>query len=150
MNYTLANYSEAMPAPVVRGTPFTLYSGLDPSRESTSHDNRRLYLIDAIRQLPAYARDMELPAVSPVTVQIAVDFVRNLPLNRALPKVAVDDEGDVLMRWTEPTGRCALTVAHTVLHMTANPGSNSTHVEPIVYNGGNIPSGLLQHIPTRA
>ncbi|KMO43698.1 hypothetical protein VQ03_07115 [Methylobacterium tarhaniae] len=150
MIYDLANYTEAMPATASRGTPFALYSDLDPTRESSIHNSRLAHLVDAIRQLPAHAKDMDYADVSPVTMQIAIDFVRRLPLNRALPKVAVDDEGDILMRWAEPTGRCALTVAHQVLHMTANPGSNSTHVEPLVYNGGHIPPALLQHIPIRA
>ncbi|MCJ2084741.1 hypothetical protein MKK88_01865 [Methylobacterium sp. E-005] len=131
------------------GTPFELYSDLDLTADGASERQRRAHLLDAIRQLPAYADALGYPKVKPMTVRLAQDFVLRLPHNRALPKVAVDDEGDILMRWSGLTGRCALTFEGSVLHMTVNPGATSQHVEPTIYNGGHIPPGLLLHIPTR-
>jgi hypothetical protein len=149
MNFARASFADAMPV-MATGTPFELYSDLDPTADGAFERQRRAHLVDAIRQLPAYAEAMGYPQVSPATVRLALDFILRLPLNRALPKVAVDDEGDILMRWSGPTGRCALTFEGSVLHMTVNPGANSQHVEPTIYNGGHIPPGLLVHIPTRA
>ena len=148
MNFARASFADAMPV-MSTGTPFELYSDLDLTADGASERQRRAHLLDAIRQLPAYADAMGYSKVKPVTVRLAQDLVLRLPHNRALPKVAVDDEGDILMRWSGPTGRCSLTFEGSVLHMTVNPGATSQHVEPTIYNGGHIPPGLLVHIPTR-
>lgn len=147
MNFARASFADAMPV-MSTGTPFEAYSDLDPTAAGATERQRRAHLVDAIRQLPSYADAMGYPKVRPATVRLAQDFILGLPHNRALPKVAVDDEGDILMRWSGPTGRCALTFEGSVLHMTVNPGANSQHVEPTIYNGGYIPPGLLVHIPT--
>jgi hypothetical protein len=109
----------------------------------------RNLLLSALNQLPVIAIAQGY-AVEPSTTALAfaVEFVKNLPSNRVWPKVAPDEEGNVLLVWGGPPPRCAITLEGSTLHVVENPGSNSTHLDPIIYNGGHIPPRVLACIPT--
>jgi len=125
------------------------YSEVDVSQPALARAERFKQLLRAIALLPELAESRGYASVSRKSLQLAAAFVRALPENRMLPRVAVDEDGDVLMTWDGPPPYCALTIERSVLHMVANPGANSTHVAPTPYNGGRIPPRLLQHIPER-
>lgn len=125
------------------------YSLVDASPEATCRSNDRRLLTSAIMSLPLLAKERHYNAISSKTLNVAVDLLSRLPINRALPKVAVDEDGDILMEWNETTGACSLTVEGETLHMVINPGSNSNHLDPVIYNGGYFPPAILSHIPIR-
>ncbi len=129
--------------------PVELYSGFDATPAAMAADRRRHLLSEAIRSLPEFAADRDYPTPSSAKIGLARTFVTNIPENRLLPKVAVDDEGDILMAWGDRGELCALTLEGRVLHMVVNPGSRSTHIEPTVYNGGRLPVAILGAIPLR-
>lgn len=121
------------------------YSDLDTSVDAVKHDRERHLLILAIKHL-ALLSDEKL---SLTALLAAIEFVTNLPTNRALPKVAADEDGDVFMAWDAAPQRCTLTFEGKTLHLVINPGSKSVHVDPTIYQGGHIPPVVLQHMPRR-
>jgi hypothetical protein len=106
-------------------------------------------LKQAILTLSYIARDRKYRDISTTTLAVALNIAIYLPENRALPKVSVDEDGDVLMVWGEPRTAFALTIEGETLHMVANPGSASNHLSPLIYHGGYLPGAFLSNIPER-
>jgi len=103
----------------------------------------------AIKQLSVIteSRGYDAPLL-PKSTLLAREFVEALPTNRALPRVAVEEDGSVIMIWSGPKS-LALTFEGAKLHASVNPGAQSKHLEPMIYNGGHIQPKLLDHIPER-
>lgn len=112
-------------------------------------DEKRIDLINAILGLGEIARFRGYPDVQTGSYATALDVASNLPENRVLPKVAVDEDGDILMVWGEPRTSFAMTIQGKTIHMVLNPGSSSTHLDPIIYHDGYILPCVLQHIPLK-
>jgi hypothetical protein len=128
--------------------PLEGYADLDTSHGAPARELDRARLIGAIYHLPLIAEDHGR-RMSGESITTAIEFVRNLPTNCSLPRVAVDEDGDVVMAWDDGPGRCALTFEGSMLHMVVNPGAKSTHIKPEPYHGGHIQLDLLRHLPRR-
>lgn len=127
-----------------------LYADVDISRAAENHARQVHLLKKAIAALPAIAKAKGFGAApSREAIGAAIDFARNLPSNRQLPRVAPDEDGDILMVWQCDPGGSAITFEGTRLHVVANPGHASTHFAPIIYDRGSIPPDILRCIPVR-
>lgn len=127
-----------------------LYADVDISRAAENHARQVHLLMKAITTLPVIAKVKGYGTVpSRQAIGAAIDFARNLPSNRQLPRVAPDDDGDILMVWQNDAGGCAITFEGRRLHVVANPGRASTHFAPIIYNSGSIRPEILRCIPVR-
>ena len=84
------------------------------------------------------------------TISAAACFINDLPKNKSLPKLNVDDDGNVIMAWLSTSGeiQVALTIERDTMHWVIRPGANSFHVEPYIYVG-NIPPSIMSELPKR-
>ena len=150
MTYADRTYSDFNVRTTWPVSPLEGYADLDTSREANVRQNDRRLLIRAIKYLPLLVEERGYPLVMSATaIAMAIEFIENLPTNCALPLITADEDGDVVMVWDSGPGRCALTIEGSTLHMVVNPGSNSTHIAPMLYHGGHVPPDLLQYIPRR-
>jgi hypothetical protein len=131
---------------VYRGTEFARlpyepmqgYSSVDLSADAMERFRQLPRLISAIDALQAIAQERSYHRISATTRSVAIDLVKKLPLDRILPKVSVDEDGDILMVWDGEQNACALVVEGPVLHFVRNPGSESTHfaAAPVFWTEG--------------
>ena len=99
--------------------------------EGLSFDDRHEYVADS------------------VSAEAAVAFIRHIPKEYRLPKVAPDDEGDIIMVW-EDDKTALLNVEGWKLHFVANPATpNSEHFPEVNFDGEAIPYALLDRLPVR-
>lgn len=85
--------------------------------------------------------------ISKATHQAATALLSSLPLEAALPKVAVDD-GGVLLAWAvEGKGRTLITVVDSVLHAVANAGTGDAEYFADIPFDGTLPTEVLSVIP---
>ena len=149
MKHARHNWIPEVPTRLELINPIHLYSTLETNKDALAHNNRRHLLTLAIKQLPAIAesRGYDAPLL-PKSILLACEFVEALPTNRALPRVFVEEDGGVVMIWNDSKS-LALTFEGAKLHASVNPGARSTHLEPMIYNGGHIHPKLLVHIPKR-
>jgi hypothetical protein len=116
------------------------------------HENRRVRLqkvVEAMQRTSA-PWDPEVMAVSADSATTANRFLRALPIDCELPKVAPDGEGDILLVWEPPAGNCIVIVEGDNLHMVDQPGTRSaTHVHNQKFLGDWIPVSILHAIPRR-
>lgn len=110
----------------------------------TTIAGNRTMLLEAIRMLPAFAEADGLREPEPAVIELAARFVGALPEERATPRVACDEDGDVLLNWPRAL---AVTVSAGALHATERPGSSSRHMPPVAYEGGPIPIEILALVP---
>ena len=124
----------------------------DPSSEILEYENRKLLLqtlVDAMTDA-APTWDGDPAVVDPNAAATAQRFLKALPSNRELPKVAPDGEGDLLFVWEPPHGNCIVTVQNNLLHMVDGPGSPyAEHIDAQDYSGDRIPIAILHAIPMR-
>lgn len=123
--------------------------GVAPESVAFQASRERELLAQTIAALPELAEERGYKSVSDKSIFSALAIVECLPENRALPRVAVDEDGDVLMVWGEPHQKFALTIEGETIHMVVNPGQHSTHLDPVIYNGGYLPLPILEHVPTK-
>jgi len=123
--------------------------GVAPASVAFQASRERELLARTIAALPELAEERGYKAVSDKTISSALAIAQCLPENRALPKVAVDEDGDILMVWGEPSQKFALTIEGETLHMVVNPGQHSTHLDPVIYYGGYLSLPVLQNVPKR-
>lgn len=124
------------------------YSGLETSREAIQRNPEVRKLLGVLHRLTRHSSIAGEMSVARQSLAFADALIRHLPINRILPKVAADEDGDILMFWEEPN-RCALTIAGSQLLMVVNPGAKSEHIDPVTYSGGHIPPAILARIPTK-
>jgi hypothetical protein len=123
------------------------YSGLEISREAIRRNQEVNKLLGVLHRLTRYSSAAHETSVARQSLAFADALIRHLPINRILPKVAADEDGDILMFW-DGQNRCALTIAGSHLLMVVNPGAKSEHIDPVTYSGTNIPPTILARIPT--
>jgi hypothetical protein len=121
------------------------------AESATDAERRRdsFLLLQAIATLPTLSRERGYGEVSLKSIYSAVQIAEGLPTNRSLPKVTVDEDGDILMVWGEPIQQFALTIEGETIHMVVNPGTVSNHLHPVIYYGGYLPLAILEHVPNR-
>lgn len=85
------------------------YSGLELSREAFHRYQEVNKLLGVLHRLTRYSSIGNEISASRQSIAFADALIKHLPINRTLPKLAVDEDGDVLMFWDGPH-RCALTV----------------------------------------
>ncbi len=148
MNRARHTWTSALPDPKF-SNPICSYTSQETSKDALGHNQRRHLLKLTINQLPALAESRGYEALLlPKSILIACEFIEALPTNRALPRVAVEEDGSIIMIW-QGSKSLALTFEGARLHASVNPGAQSTHLEPMIYNGGHIQPELLDHIPER-
>ena len=129
---------------------YLTYADLDFSPAAIEAQKRRTQLIQTLGRLPEIASQLGwCQSVKSFSLGRAATFIGSLPTNRLLPRVAADDEGDVLLLWDTVAGAVGLTVEGFYLHLSVNPGANSRHLGPLLFSGTNIPSEVLAEIPIR-
>lgn len=124
----------------------------DVSSESLEYEDLRVMLQSIIEQMveDAPTWDGEPIAITNEAAETAIRFLKALPSNRELPKVAPDGEGDVLFVWEPPHGDCIVTVEGNVLHMVDRPSTNNAeHVDGKRFAGYRIPVSILHAIPMK-
>src|SRR3954453_6549402 len=84
------------------GLPISAYSEFDVSKAGLEQSEKQKLLHRAISLLPKFAEHRGYKPISRRSIQLALELVSHLPFNRLLPKVAVDDDGDILMTWDGP------------------------------------------------
>jgi len=124
------------------------YSGLETSREAIHRNLEVGKLLGVLHRLTRHSSTASATNVARQSLAFADELIRHLPINRILPKVAADEDGDILMFWDGPN-RCALTIAGSQLLMVVNPGAKSEHIDPATYSGRHIPPAILARIPTK-
>ena len=83
------------------------------------------------------------------SAEAAVAFTRQLSAEYQLPRVAPDDEGDIIMVWEADT-TVLLTIEGWRMHIVLNPATQqSVHLPVGIFDGETIPDALLDHIPVR-
>jgi hypothetical protein len=136
--------------PAAEPIEYLSYADLDFSPPEIEARKRRDQLVKTLGQLPNIASQFGwCQSVKSFSLHQAAVFISNLPTNRMLPKVAADDEGDILLLWDKAVGAIGLTVEGYHLHLSINPGADSTHIGPVLFSGPNIPPEILAEIPTR-
>ena len=103
-------------------------------------------LEEAVHALPAWAESCGFEPVDAVTLATALAFVRAIPTGWALPRVASDEDGCVLLGWPG-AGALSVTVDGGTLHVTARPGASSGHLPPVAYGGGALPDAVCSLLP---
>ena len=133
--------------PTVPRGPVSFGEGGADTDRARPAGGRKAALSETIAALAECAAGMGLPPPSPAGMALARDFVAALPDDRALPRVAVDEDGDILMAWGGAVQPFALTFEGAVIHAVVAPGARSTHLAPFSYGGGAIPAALLDAVP---
>ena len=128
---------------------YNTYSSNSSIMEGSSDYNKSV-LIKVIWTLPLVATEYGYAGIGINTLVAAQDFVKVLPSNRALPRITVDEDGEILLMWTGVGGNIKLgvTVYGDSISAVANPGSRSEHLEAVVFNG-YIPPSILDHVPEK-
>lgn len=121
---------------------------LDPATE-----RKRVKLIGVIKHLaanPISWTERDPITIDKVSAETAIDFIRQLPPDRAFPKVAPDGEGGIMFVWENSSLKELITVDRTTLLLIENPGQPSSyHFRPLRFDGERIPPIILEHLPRR-
>lgn len=147
MNNTIRSYYDSDVLKTGPGNLLDMYTEIDAGAGAAERSRRRNALVAAIKQLPALADEQGYSEIPSQAISSAIEFVMNLPINKALPKVASDPDGEVLMVWDGVPCPCSLTFVGGTAYMVVNPGAHSEHLDPTIYNGGHIPPKFIVRIP---
>jgi len=113
----------------------------------------RTKLLAGIRHLLKYPitwSDREPVPVDSLSVETAFAFIRQLPADRAFPKIAPDGEGGVMLVWQNQGSEALVTIDRTMLFLVERPGeADSYHFAPLRFDGEIIPSIILERLPRR-
>lgn len=94
--------------------------------------------------------DREPVPVDRVSAETAFAFIRELPVDRAFPKVAPDGEGGIVLVWNQPDNRVLITVDEAKLLLVRDPGGpGSYHFSPLRFDGETIPPMIVDQLPRR-
>jgi hypothetical protein len=128
------------------------YADFDVSEERSKTERHRRRLLSLITRMAddALSFGSESVNVSRLAAATAIRFLEALPVNRKLPKVSPDGEGDLLFVWDDTRESCYITVEHDRLHLLLNPGKEKvSHVDNVQFIGQHIPLSVLPHIPVK-
>jgi hypothetical protein len=128
-------------------------SGIKASSAASDYDpvieRTRTELVAAIKYIaktPITWSEHEAAAVDTLSAETALAFVRQLPRDRAFPKIAPDGEGGIMLVWN----KALITVSQSRLFLVANPGQpDSYHFQPLRFDGERIPAIVLEKLPPR-
>lgn len=85
----------------------------------------------------------------PVSVEASIAFLKALPDQYRLPKIAPDGEGGVTMRWSLDHFDVIVSVDGWSLYTTVAPSSdNPEYLDVFNFDGSAVPKEILKHIPT--
>jgi hypothetical protein len=138
------------PSGTVMGTPNVSGDTGPKSSAQIQFEERRLRLISAILNMKGAAPNWSgIPSVvREDSANSAAQFLRCLPGDAILPRIAPDGEGDVMLVWEGPRGNCIVTVEKRSLHLVSEPGKVNVHqVGPQQFLGFSIPPSILTSIP---
>lgn len=142
----LSAYAAALGTPNVSSTTGT------KSPEQLRFEERRSRLIEAVSGMKHSAPNWSgaASAVREESANSAVRFLRCLPGDAFLPRVAPDGEGDIMFVWDGAIGNCIVTVEKRALHLVSEPGTaNVQQVGPLQFLGFRIPPTIMAHIPRK-
>jgi hypothetical protein len=134
------------------GTPNVSSTTGTKSPEQLRFEERRSRLIEAVSGMKHSAPNWSGTAsvVREESANSAVGFLRCLPGDAFLPRVAPDGEGDIMFVWDGPIGNCVVTVEKRSLHLVSEPGTaNVRHIGPLQFLGFRIPPTIMAHIPRK-
>lgn len=142
--------AQAQPYLPAVGTPSVSSNAGYKSVEQVSFEKKQARLIAAVLSMKRAAPDWSgIPsAVQSESADSATRFLRALPGNSILPRVAPDGEGDVMFVWDSQNGNCIVTVEKRALHLVSKPGTDHAHhVGPQQFLGITIPNSIAAYIP---
>jgi hypothetical protein len=122
------------------------------SPEQVAFENRKARLISAVIAMKRSAPNWygSLTTVSDLSAQNAENFLRCLPGNAVLPRVAPDGEGDIMFVWDGPDQSCIVTVEKRALHLVSHLGTQEVkQIDEQRFLGVRIPPAILEHIPSK-
>ncbi len=123
------------------------------SVEELEHARTRKALIELVSQFVTEGLSFDDRAeckADELSGEAASAFLRRLPPEFSLPKIAPDDEGDVVMVWEAAQTTVLLTIASWKLHVVINPATlQSQHLPEMVFDGETFPKKLLNCLPAR-
>jgi hypothetical protein len=122
------------------------------SSEQIAFENRKARLISIVNSMKTSAPNWygDVTTVNETSASSAEKFIRCLPGNALLPRVAPDGEGDVMFVWDEPNDKCVVTVERRTLHLVCKLGTPDVQQIPSQqFLGLQIPPAILAHIPTK-
>jgi hypothetical protein len=152
------------------GTGSTAFSGFDyamtpmgitvgatsdqtKSPDQVRYEKRKALLIDVIKSMRQEAPNWSGLAtrIDPLSAGSAEAFLRCLPGNAVLPRVAPDGEGDVMFVWDgQNQPACVVTVEQRALHLACELGTpQEQHIGEQRFLGVCIPPDILNHIPSK-
>jgi hypothetical protein len=142
-----------MSAVYATATPAGPISEKTKSPEQIAFENRKARLISAVNAMKRSAPNWygSSTTVDELSAQNAENFLRCLPGNVLLPRVAPDGEGDIMFVWDGPDNpSCVVTVEKQTLHLAARLGTpHVKQVDDQRFLGVRIPPEILAHIPSK-
>jgi hypothetical protein len=135
------------------GTPSVSDDASTKSTEQIRFEERRSRLISIVDGMKRSAPNWSglATVVREDSANNAVQFLRCLPGDAILPRVAPDGEGDVMFVWDgSQTDNCVVTVEKQLLHLVSKPGTPDVQqVGPQQFLGFSIPSSIQSLIPRK-
>jgi hypothetical protein len=122
------------------------------SSEQVAFENRKARLISVVNSMKTSAPNWYggSTTVNETSASSAEKFIKSLPGNALLPRVAPDGEGDIMFVWDGPNDNCIVTVEKRTLHLVSKLGTPEVqHVPSQQFLGFQIPPAILAHIPTK-
>jgi hypothetical protein len=142
--YGLATYATKTPGTISEKTK---------SAEQLAYENRKARLIDAVNVMKRSAPNWSGSStrISDLSAQSAERFLRCLPGDAVLPRVAPDGEGDVMFVWDGQNQQsCVVTVEQHALHLACQLGTpQEQHIAEQRFLGVRIPTAILERIPSK-
>lgn len=129
------------------------YANTLTSVEELEHARTRKALIELVSQFVTEGLsfdDQSECKANELSAEAASAFLWRLPPEFSLPKIAPDDEGDIVMVWEAADTTVLLTMDSWRLHIVVNPATpKSHHLPEMVFDGEVIPQKLLDYLPVR-
>jgi hypothetical protein len=82
------------------------------------------------------------------SAEAASAFLRALPAEYPLPKIAPDGEGGVILAWESAQRELVMCVCGWALYPIINPSSKPEHLSSLNFDGEKIPDQILLHLHT--
>lgn len=82
------------------------------------------------------------------SAEAASAFLRAIPAEYRLPKIAPDGEGGVIFAWESAQRELVMSVCGWTLYPVINPSSTPEHLSSLNFDGEKIPDQVLSHLPT--
>ncbi|HRW59025.1 MAG TPA: hypothetical protein P5340_00095 [Defluviicoccus sp.] len=82
------------------------------------------------------------------SAEAASAFLRALPPEYGLPKIAPDGEGGVILAWEGAHRELVMSVCDWILYPVINPSSEAEHLSNVNFDGERIPDKILSYLPT--